>query len=449
LQQHGVILTVRSALTACLALLLGAQAIAHADPKRPVPDYDGRGNPDSDGDSWELWIPRVVLSPVYVAHEYLIRRPLGALVTKAEREHWADSVEQIFTFGPNGNHVMYPTALFDFGMLPSVGIYYAGHDEFVEHNTLRVHVATWGRPWISATVADHYAFDRHHTLQARFDFRRSEDNIFFGIGPDVGPRTQSRYGLEKLEGTLTYHLRFPGESRFFADAGIHRIGFVDGTCCNDPSVMERVDAGQLPLPPGYGDSYTTAFGSLDLQLDTRSPKPEPGSGAYLHAYARPDADVHMPRAWMQYGGELGGAVDLTGRQRVLKMQLALGFVDPLQGTADQIPFTEYAVLGGELMPGFVPGWMTGRSTAAAQIGYTWPVWIGFDGQTRFTLGNAFGEHLAGLGPSNFRWSWDLGLTTNTVRDQGFELLFGLGSETFDQGGKVTSVRFAVGSRQGF
>ena len=67
----------RPALTACLAALLAVPALARADPKRPVPDYDGRGNPDSDGDSWELWIPRVMLSPVYVAHEYLIRRPIG------------------------------------------------------------------------------------------------------------------------------------------------------------------------------------------------------------------------------------------------------------------------------------------------------------------------------------------------------------------------------------
>jgi len=93
--------------------------------------------------------------------------------------------------------------------------------------------------------------------------------------------------------------------------------------------------------------------------------------------------------------------------------------------------------------------MRGQSTVAAQIGYTWPAWIGFDGQTRLTFGNAFGEHLAGLGPSKTRWSWDIGLTTNTRRDQGFELLFGLGSETFEQGADITSVRVTFGSRQGF
>jgi hypothetical protein len=129
------------------------------------------------------------------------------------------------------------------------------------------------------------------------------------------------------------------------------------------------------------------------------------------------------------------------------MQLALDFVDSLRG--EPFPFTENAVLGGELMPGFVPGWMNGHSTAAAQIGYTWPVWLDLAGQTRFTVGNAFGDHLEGLSPRKLRISGDIGFTTSNARDQGFEVLFGLGTETFEQGGDITSVRFTFGSRRGF
>lgn len=432
-----------------MAAALLAGAVAHADPKRALPDYDGRGNPDADGDSWPLWIPRIVLSPLYVAHEYLIRRPLGAFVTKAERDHWADTVGEIFTFGPNGNNVIYPTALFDFGLLPSVGVYFAGNDFGVDDNTLRIHAAAWGRPWISATVADHYAIDRTNTVQARFDFRRAEDNIYFGIGPDVTSATQSRYGLEKMEASLSYHAKIPGrESRIALWGGVHRLTPVDGTCCGDPSVKQRIAMGQLMAPPGLTETYTAAFAAMDVMLDTRPPRPSSGSGAFLHLWAQPNADLDHASAWAQYGGAVGGAVDLTGKQRILKMQLAVSMLDQLNGTAP-IPFTEYLTFDGDLMSGFVPGWLRGQSTAAAQIGYTWPVWIGFDGQTRATVGNAFGEHLAGAGPANFRWTWDIGLTTNSHRDQGFEILFGLGSETFEQGAKITSVRVTVGSRQGF
>lgn len=421
--------------------------IARADPKREVPDYDGRGNPDAESGSWVLWIPRVVLFPFYAVNEYVLRRPIGVFVTHAERDHWADTVESVFTFGPQNNNVIYPTVLFDFGLLPSVGAYYAGNDLVAQHNTLQIHVATWGEPWLAATVADRYKPDEDDTIQVRFDFKRSEDNLYFGIGSQARDGTQSRYGLERIETSASYRHALAKESYIHSYAGIHRFSFNDGTCCNDPSVGQQVANGVFPLPPGFGETYVTAYGGVELQLDTRSPRPAPGSGAYLHAYWHPNFDLHEDRSWHQYGGQIGEAVDLTGHQRVLKMQLALGFVDQLAGTT--IPFTEYQVLGGDLMPGFLPGWMTGRSTAAAQLGYRWPVWVGLDAQTRVTLGNAFGEHLTGLRPGDLRVSYDIGLTTASARDQGFEVLFGLGTETFDQGAGITSFRFAFGSRQGF
>jgi len=120
-------------------------AAAHADPKREVPDYDGRGNQDADAGSWALWIPRIVLSPLYVANEYVLRRPIGAVVRHAERERWADSVVQLFTFGEGGKSLIVPTALYDFGLLPSVGFYYSGDDIVTDGNQLRLHAATWAR----------------------------------------------------------------------------------------------------------------------------------------------------------------------------------------------------------------------------------------------------------------------------------------------------------------
>jgi hypothetical protein len=430
-----------------LASALLAAAGASAEPKREVPDYDGRGNPDAVAEHWWIWIPRVVTFPFYVVGEYVIRRPAARLVEHAERERWADTIEQLFTFGPQNKSALYPTALFDFGLLPSVGLYLSSEDVLAPHNTLRVHVATWGKPWIVATVADRYMLDRTDSFQVRGDFRRSEDNLFFGIGPDVTSATQSRYGLERIEGNASYHHRLFGESRLEARAGVHRIQFVDGTCCGDPELIQRVDDGSLTLPPGYGQTYTAAFGSLDLMLDTRAPRPAPGSGAFFHAWATPNIDLTTGHVWAQYGATVGGGVDLDGHQRTLKVQLATAFVDSIsQGT---IPFTEYVGLDSDLMAGFVPGWMIGQSTAAAQLEYSWPVWIGVDAQTRVGIGNAFGNHLEGVVPSNYRWSWDIGLSTTAKRDQGLELLFGLGSETFEQGAGITSVRIAVGSRQGF
>ena len=412
-----------------------------------MPDYDGRGNPDADADGWALWIPRIVLSPLYAAHEYALRRPLGAVVRHAERERWADALIRVFTFGDDSHNLIVPTALYDFGLLPCVGFYYAGDGVIAPDNQLRAHAATWGPAWINATAADRYALDRADRLQLRFEFKRSEDNLFFGIGPDAGDEARSRYGLERVEGSAGYRRTLAGASRLDVESGVHRIGFVEGECCGDRSLDARIADGELMAPPGYRAPYTTAFGRVGLTLDTRRRAPDPGGGGFLHLEARPSVDLDAARSWIAYGGAIGGAVDLTGHRRTVRAQLAFDAVDSMTGGA--IPFTEYPSLGGELMPGFLPGWMTGRSTVAAQLGYSWPVWLWFDGLARFTVGNAFGAQLDGFAPGKLRMSGDIGLTTSTVRDQGFEILFGLGSETFDQGAGVASVRVTVGSRRGF
>lgn len=432
-----------------LALLLSGTARAdNAPPKDPVPNFDGRGNPDAEVGSWVLWIPRVVLFPLYVVNEYVVRRPLGTVVRHAEREHWASSIEQLVTFGPKGNSILVPTVLVDFGLLPSVGLYYAGNNVFAEHNDLRLHFGTWGPRWINVTAMERYTFAEQNQIRLRGEFRRSQENLFFGIGPEVSDATRSRYGLERVEGTLGYRRKFAAESHLDVDAGLHRFTYISGDCCGDPSLDHRIAAGELPAPPSYRDPYTSAFLRADLTVDSRKPTPAPGSGGYLNVHGTASSDIYSDRSWISYGATLGAAVDLNGHQRVLKLQGMVELIDSLHGS-ESIPFTEYPQLTSTFMPGFVTGWMTGRSTAAAQIGYRWPIWIHLDAQTRFTVGNAFGEHLSGLRPSNLRFSYDIGITTATTRDVGFEVLFGLGTETVGQGADITSVRVTFGERRGF
>jgi hypothetical protein len=428
--------------------LTGGTAHADPDPKREVPDYDGRGNPDAgDTGSWALWIPRVLLSPLYVVNEYVLRRPIGAVVSHAERERWADTVVGIFRFGKDDRNLLVPTALYDFGLLPSVGFYYAIDGAFAPGNEIRLHGAGWGAKWINVATVDRYSIDPENRVQLKFDFRRSEDNLFFGIGPRVSDDDEARYGLERTEGSVGYRRVLGPASRFDAEAGVHRIAFVEGTCCDDPSLDSLVASGDAMAPPGYRRPYTAAFSRIDLTLDTRRPRPEPAGGTYLHVKAWPSVDLGDARAWVGYGGVAGAAVDLTGHRRTLRAQVALDFVDSIAG--GDIPFTEYPVLGGEGMPGFVPGWLTDRSAAAAQLAYSWPVWLGLDAQARFTVGNAFGAHLTGFRLGELRMSGDVGFTTDTARDQGFEVLVGVGTDTFDQGAGIASVRVTIGTRRGF
>jgi hypothetical protein len=380
-----------------------------------------------------------VLSPLYVANEYVLRRPLGAIVTRAERDRWSESASRTFTFG-RGNLIA-PTARFDHGRLPSVGIYFARDDAFATGNLLALHVATWGPRSLTASLSDHYALDRSNGLLVRAAFRRAEDHLFVGVGPDVTADTRSRYGLERIEGSVGYRRQLATDSLLDAEAGVRRTRFVEGDCCDDPSLDVRIADREVMPPPGYRETYTAAYAHIDLSLDSRRPPPHAGSGVYGHAHAMPSVDVRAGRSWIRYGGVLGGAVDLTGRRRTLSSQIALDFVD-----GADVPFTEYAELDGDLLPGFVTGWITGRSAAAAQLAYTWPVWPGVDARTRVSVGNAFGDHLDGLAPRKLRLSGDVGITAGR-RGRGLEILFGVGTETFEQGSDVTSVRVMLGSQR--
>jgi hypothetical protein len=428
-----------------VAILATDGGVSFADRKREVPDYDGRGNQDASAESWALWIPRIVLSPLYVANEFVLRRPLGAIVTRAERERWRDTASRMFSFGGDGRNLIVPIARFDHGRLPSIGVHAARDDALATGNLLALHVATWGPRSLSAALADRYALDESSGVQARAAFRRSEDHLFVGLGPDATVDARSRYGLERIEGSASYRRQLAIASRLDAEVGVRRTRFVEGDCCDDPALDQRIAAGEVMAPPGYGETYTAGYAHIELTLDSRRPRPEPGGGVFLHARGTPSVDLRDGRSWIRYGAQLGGAVDLTGNRRTLAMQLAVDFADPLTG--DAIPFTEYAELDGDLMAGFATGWITGRSAAAAQLGYSWPVWLGVDARTRLSVGNAFGEHLGGASPRKLRLSGDIGLTTSNARDHGLEIVFGLGTETFEQGGDITSVRVMLGSRR--
>jgi hypothetical protein len=347
-----------------VAIALSCSRLVAADPKREAPDYDGRGNTDTEADSWALWIPRVALSPLYVVNEYVVRRPLGG--------------------------------------------------------------------WINATARDRLTWNGGATsLGARVHFNREADLLFFGIGPDVTTATRSRYGLQRFDAGVSFGQQLSRESLLALSSGVRTIAYREGDCCGDPSLDARIADGTLAMPTGYGVNYTTLYQRAELAIDTRTPRPASATGGYLQVHAETDVDVRNDRSWIEYGAILGAAVDLQSRQRTVKVQLAVDFADPLRG--DVVPFNELASLGGSLMPGFVTGWMTGRSTVAAQVGYSWPVWMWLDGQARFSMGNAFGGHLDGFMGDKLRMSADLGVTSVGKRDQGFELLLGVGTETLEQG----------------
>lgn len=453
--------------------------------ERELPDYDGLPESTSTGDVL-LWIPRVLFSPLYLVSEYVIRRPLGALITVAERDNWAEAVADFFTFGPDDSMGLVPTGLIDFGLRPSIGLYYFWNEAGHRNNAVRARAAYGGDDWRSLEITDRVSIGPDADVALGGEITLRPDYVFYGLGPRSSG-DDPRYLRQDLRGQLSYssylqprphgvpktHAAQPSESKLNASVGIRDVRFdmAEG-CCDDDSVQSQVDAGRFPAPPGSRDGYTIAFQQLDVSLDSRRRREQlfdveasdwtqpPGSGVRFNLRGEHASGLRATsptltsttserQAWIKYGATLGGFWDVTEQQRVLGLQLIVDFVDPLL-EGSEIPFTEQVSLGGDRpMRGFLEGRLIDRSSAVLLFDYTWPIWVWLDGALHYAVGNVFGEHLDGLEPGLLRQSAGLGIRAVGARDHVLELLVAFGSKPFDEGGEPESLRVVLGATSGF
>jgi hypothetical protein len=420
--------------------------------ERELPDYSGREEPTTAGDVL-IWVPRVVFFPAYVVTEYVVRRPVGALMIAAERGKWIQEVTEFFTFGPNNNIGIVPTALLDFGFQTSVGVYMF-YDDFLgaEGNAFRVHAAFGGLDWLRLTVADRIPIDESAYLKLRFEGSTRPDFYFFGIGPDSAKDDVSRYKAEWLDFSGTFFSQIKGPSSLEFINAVRTTRF-DPTCCGDetePTLSTQIRTGRLEAPPGLEDGYTAYRQGLRLALDSRRPRPEPGSGFRLDLLGEHAVDLRAPgqSRWLEYGATVGGFLDITGQQRVVSLSVGTYFADPLGER--EVPFTDLVQLGGDQpMRGFRGGRLMGRSAAVATLEYRYPIWALLDGAAQVAVGNVFGEHLDGLDMEKMRLAFSFGIRTSGERDHSFDILVGAGTETFEQGAELNDLRLVIGGTRHF
>jgi hypothetical protein len=437
-----------SAIVAACSLVLPVTVEA-APPKRTPPDYDGRGAERTTPGRAMLWVPRVVLFPLYVTSEYVIRRPLGAAIAGAERAHLPDTLYSIFMLSEDRKVGWVPTFLVDFGFKPSVGLYFFWNDAFATGNDLRLQVATWGATWLAGSVTDRIHLSRRDSLTLRLAGIRRPDYRYYGEGPGSIEANLSRYSADRIEANGTYALDLGGSSRLEGGVGYRRLRFRDPDVGGYVPTSARAAQGAFGLPNAYGIGYTAGVSRLLLRLDSRSARPRGQSGVRLDLDAEQgSAPQAIPLGWVRYGAIVGGFVDLNDRARVLGLSVAAQFSDPLTGAA--VPFTELVQLGGsEPMRGFLPGRLMGRSALVTTLSYHWPVWVWLDGTIQAAVGNVFGPHFNDFDPSLLRFSGAVGVATAGFSDNPVELLVGIGTETFERGAQLNSIRFAFGTSRGF
>ena len=435
-------------------LFLGAMTsgIARGDdpPKRTSPDYAARPPAKSTPGEVALWVPRVVFSPVYFTTEYLIRRPLGALISAAERANVPATLYDFFAFGPEHKAGLAPIAFVDFGFNPSVGIYAFWDDAFFKGDDLRMHVSAWPEEWLGGSAVQRIRFQHDASLTLRVAGIRRPDYTFFGTGPRSLESAESRYGEDTIEGGPSAEFSLWRSSKVDTGLGIRYARFYDGHYSGDPGIVERASTGAFGLPDGFARGYTAEYNHVRGALDSRRPFPDEGSGIRLEAAAEQGSDFGQTpgSGWVRWDAAAGGFLDLDGHRRVVSLSLQTLFSDPI-GTRG-VPFTELVTLGGDAapMPGFFPGRLIDRSAAVATLRYRWPIGPWLDGSMEAGVGNVFGEHLEDFQTRLLRFSGALGLESDSSPDSNFHFLIGFGTETFDHGGQVDSFRLAIGTSRG-
>ena len=446
------------------------------DEKRKLPDYDGRGEEATTAGDVLIWVPRILLSPLYLVSEFVVRRPLGWVVTTAEREEIPTLLIDFFTFGPERNAGIVPTALFDFGVRSSIGLYGYFNEFLADNNDLRLRAAWGGPDWLLLNAANILALSAEEEVTLRAQYLHRPDHVFHGFGPttqDDGFGSGPRYLTKSIETGLIYEARF-WRSSILTTRITYRDVALDPTigCCDDPTVAEEIAVGRYPEPPGVSQGFKVLTQGIDFALDTRhrrepdEPMPRSGdfvapSGTGVRFDLRGEhvAGPELARMfstgpierwqWVRYGASLGGYVDFTGEERTLSLTLVAGFADPVRSDGN-IPFSEQITLGGEgPMRGFLRGRLVDRSGIVARLEYQWPVWVWLDGIMHYAVGNVFGPHLDGFEPNLLRSSFGIGMRANSARDHPFEILLAFGTRTFEAGSGIENMRFVIGATSGF
>jgi hypothetical protein len=447
---------------ACAALLgaaLAASLTARAseNDKRPLPDYDGRRGPPQTPGQKALWVPRLLLSPAYFVSEFVVRRPLGYLITAAEKAEVPTALYDFFAFGPNHSAGIVPIALIDFGFEPSVGLYafwddagFAGHD-------LRLRGSTWGTDWLSGTATERFRFGDDFALTLTGTATRRPDYAFYGLGPDTRESSLVRYSADSVDAHVETWLALGGSSLLETRFGYRGYSF--GPSSYDAnerdsrdyeaSLDEAVEAGELAEPPGFREGYRAPYARARLVLDPR-PLEGSASGVRLELGAEQGVDTKgdLSGGWLRYGATAGGFLDLADSGRVISLSLSAQLAEQIG--ARPVPFTELVTLGGPgMMPGFRAGRLHGESALVATLRYSWPIWIWLNGSLQAATGNVFGEHFEGASLERSRLSTAIGIESSGSRDSIFQALVGFGTETFESGAEVDSIRIVLGARSGF
>lgn len=421
---------------AVLAILAAPTAVrADLPPRRPLPDYDGRGTPPPSPSEVLSWVPRVLLFPAYVITEYGIRTPIAWALTNLERRGAIDWV--LKSRQHRGELHIVPTAVVDLGSITSVGLSLTWRRAFVTGNELRLRIATGGTNTWRLLLHDRYMVTPTALFGLKAEYLERADWRFHGLGPDTREGDEQRFHWARADATAFTQWDVNPHGRLELSTGLRHDRF------GDPRWIP-----QFPLP-GF-ENKGTLFARASTFIDSRPADTPNVTGARFEGRIEYDIDLSRPRSrrWIAYEIEGSVFIEVMHPGRVLGFRAFAAFTDPL--SQEPVPLVDLVTLGGfETMRGWFVGRFRGESAAVFTLSYRYPVWYLLDGTVYFEAGNVFGRHLEGFDPRLLFGSAGVGFRSTGHRDVSFDVLLAVGTSRFDEPFALRNVRLALGINRGF
>jgi hypothetical protein len=269
-------------------------------------------------------------------------------------------------------------------------------------------------------------------LELRVDREVDQNLPYYGIGNDA-PDEETAIRDESIDMVALLDLTGRGfpEITGVVELGLRYNILENGT---DPTAPGIVDAGLMPLPPGFGESIMFPRIDLSLRYDTRDNIGRPNRGYTAEVHARYTQDVSGEDLSAAAGRlVLNGYVPVLPNERVLNFYVGIaGAIAP--GADDEIPFHELVTLGRKNgLRGY------GRSRFRDDFGwwggveYRFPIWeyinsgVALTPAVFFDVGRV-GSRGAELVEFPLRYSYGLGLRAAHDTLLVFRLQLGRSSE---------------------
>lgn len=422
--------------------------------RRDRPKYDGVKKRTTFGDV-VVWIPRVVLFPLYLVSEYVVRRPLGWAITGIEKNLLIPKLRHYTTIGDSDGEGVYagvnPIFRFDTGFRFAVGLLFWAERVGGEQSEIRLGADTDFANNLTTDLQWRLGLGERLELTPRFRFAQRDDFRFHGSGPNSEQEHETRFFRRKTLGGLNAELTAPSPgigalletevSRNELDC-LKNDDNID-ICGDDRTFGTDDDPFAVPT---LLDPYSLFRATTRIYADSRKPRPQSGTGVRGEVFARfgnglSEADISFVRV----GAEASVFWDIY-QQRVIGLRVTAE--DTIR--ENNIPFPELILLGGsDLMRGFSRGRLHGGSMFVASLDYRYPIWSLADGTIFVEAGNTFHD-LADLELDALRGSFGFGIRSISSRHVSFDVLVAAGTTRFDDANfGIESGRLSIGTNWGF